>query len=327
MKRILICFIMVLVIVGAEVAHRNFDSASDSLAKKRTLLTEGLRRSQGEASQNLWAPRAQYPQNIFSQQTNKLLPEPQASLLNGILWGEQKMMPKDFYEALRRTATLHVIALSGMNITILVNLLSKITFFLGRKKSCLLSLGLIIIFILFVGAPPSVVRAGIMGGLSLLAVYFGRRDWALLSLILAAVVMLLFNFSWLWEISFQLSFLATLGIIILSGQAKTRKGKGIIAEIIYQGREDLRTTLAAQIFTLPVILYNFKQLSLIAPLTNVAVLWIVQPIMVLGFILSLLAVISLPLSQPIAWIIWVPLTYFIEVVKLTARLPFALISL
>ncbi|MBI4999738.1 ComEC/Rec2 family competence protein [Candidatus Gottesmanbacteria bacterium] len=262
--------------------------------------------------------------NIFSLQTNKLLPEPQASLLNGILWGEKARMPKDFYEALRRTGTLHVVALSGMNITILVNLLGKITLFLGRKKSILTSLLLIVVFIWFVGAPPSVIRAGIMGTLSLLAVWFGRRDWSLLSLVLAAGTMLMVNFSWLTNIGFQLSFLATLGIILFGGVIP--REKGAIGEIKYQFKTDLRTTLAAQIFTLPVILYNFKQLSLIAPLTNVAVLWIVQPIMVLGFILSLLAIIYTPLAVPVAWIIWVPLTYFIEVVKLTAKLPFAQIS-
>ncbi|TSC53939.1 MAG: competence protein ComEC [Microgenomates group bacterium LiPW_16] len=273
----------------------------------------------------IWAPQPP-SSNIFSQQTNKLLPEPQASLLDGILWGERAQMPKDFFEALRRTGTLHVIALSGMNITILVNLLGKITYFLGRKKGILVNLVLIVIFIWFVGSPPSVVRAGIMGTLSLLAVYFGRRNWAFLSLILAAAAMLLVNFSWLWEVSFQLSFLATMGIILLTPRAQIRKKQGLVGEFIHEGRENLRTTLAAQIFTLPIILYNFKQLSLIAPLTNILVLWIVQPIMVLGFLLSLVAIIFSPLALPLAWIIWVPLTYFIEVVKLTAKLSFAQIS-
>lgn len=263
--------------------------------------------------------------NIFSQHTNRLLPEPQASLLNGILWGERARMPRDFYESLRRTGTLHVIALSGMNITILVNLISKITLFLGRKKSCLLSLGLIVVFIWFVGAPVSAIRAGIMGSLSLLAVYFGRKDWAILSLILAAGIMLMVNFSWLTNIGFQLSFLATLGIILFAGAIP--REKGAIGEIKYQFKTDLRTTLAAQVFTLPIILYNFKQLSLIAPLTNVLVLWVVQYIMVLGFMLSVVGLVFWPLAYPLAWIIWVPLTYFIEVVKLTARFPLASLNL
>lgn len=264
-------------------------------------------------------------QNVFSRQTNRLLPEPEASLLNGILWGEKMKMDKDFFEALRKTATLHVVALSGLNITILISLLAKITLLFGRKKSCLLSLLAIIIFIWFVGAPVSAVRAGIMGSLSLFSVYFGRKDWSLLSLVLAAGTMLIYRPAWIQEISFQLSFFATLGIILLGGQG-SKRGKGILGEFFFEAKTNLRTTLAAQIFTLPIILYNFQQLSLIAPLTNVLVLWVVPPIMVLGFLLSLIAVIFLPLAYPLAWILWVPLTYFIEVVKLTAEIPLASIN-
>lgn len=266
--------------------------------------------------------------NIFSQQTNKLLPEPQASLLNGILWGEQKLMPKDFYEALRRTGTLHVIALSGMNITILISLIAKITLWVGRRRSVFISLILIVVFIAFVGASASVVRAGIMGGLSLIAVYFGRKDWALLSLFLAGGIMLIINSSWLTTIGFQLSFLATFGIILLGGrgglgeQRELREGDTLYSPLF----NDLRTTLAAQVFTMPIILYNFKQLSIIAPVTNILVLWIVQPIMVLGFVLSLLAISYTPLAVPMSWIIWVPLTFFIEVVKITASFPLAAIN-
>ncbi len=263
--------------------------------------------------------------NIFSKQTNKLLPEPQASLLSGILWGEQKQMDKNLYGALKRTGTLHVIALSGMNITILISLIGKITLFLGRKQSILLSLTLIVIFIVFVGASPSVVRAGIMGSLSLLAVYFGRKSWAMLSLILAAGIMLIINSAWIFDIGFQLSFLATLGIIVLASKP-LRKKKGLAGEFLEEGKENLRTTLAAQVFTLPVIIYNFKQLSLIAPLTNVLVLWIIQPIMVLGFVLSLTTILFLPLAYPLSWIIWVPLTYFIKVIEWTAKIPLATIN-
>lgn len=264
--------------------------------------------------------------NIFSQKTNRLLPEPQASLLNGILWGEQKAMPKDFYEALRRTGTLHIIALSGMNITILVNLLGKMTLFLGRRRSVIINIIIIIIFIWFVGPSASVVRAGIMGGLSLIAVYFGRKSWSLLGLFLAAGIMLIVNPDWIGNLGFQLSFLATTGIIIFGGKTKVYKKRGVVGEFINDGKENLRTTLAAQVFTMPIILYNFKQLSIIAPLTNVLVLWIVQPITVLGFILSIIAFIWLPLAFPLAWILWVPLMYFIEVVKITAKIPLAAIS-
>ncbi len=235
-------------------------------------------------------------------------------------------MPHDFYEALRRTGTLHVVALSGMNITILVALIGKLTLFWGRKKSILITLLSIFVFISFVGPSASVVRAGIMGSLTLIAVYFGRRDWSLLSLVLAAGIMLIFFANWLTDVGFQLSFLATLGIILFASKPESQKARGIKEEVFKKTKEDLQTTLAAQVFTLPVILFHFKQLSLVAPVTNVLVLWIVQPIMVLGFVLSLVSLVFSPLAYPLAWIIWLPLTYFIEIVKLTARIPLAAIN-
>ncbi len=317
MKKISICLLLIFFFhhIGVRGAT-NFVSVSTCERPEFYLTVSRSFARESETEQQFRGDLSTPVTNVFSRQTNKLLPEPQASLLNGILWGEQKAMPKDFYEALRRTGTLHVIALSGMNISILIVLMAQTTLFLGRKKSVIISLIGIIAFIGFVGASASVVRAGIMGGLSLLAIYFGKKSWALLSLILAAGVMLIINFSWLTNIGFQLSFLATLGIILFAGEGK--RENGLIT--------DLRTTLAAQVFTLPVILYNFKQLSLVAPFTNVVVLWVVQPIMILGFFLSLLAAIFWPLAYPLAWIIWVPLTFFIKIVELTAKIPLAAIN-
>lgn len=129
--------------------------------------------------------------NPFLAVINSLLPEPQASLLNGILFGIKASMPKAFYNALITTGTLHIIALSGVNITILINLISRGTLWLGKKISILLTICLIALFVWFVGFQPSIVRAAIMGFFSLLSIYFGRQNWGLLSLFLAAGIMLL----------------------------------------------------------------------------------------------------------------------------------------
>src|SRR3990170_8333770 len=154
--------------------------------------------------------------NPFIGIINSLLPEPHASLLNGILFGVRSTMPKSLYNALITTGTLHIIALSGMNITILVNLMARITLFMGRKVSILLTTCLIVIFVLFVGASPTIVRAAIMGSLSLLSVYFGRLNYGLLTLFIAAGIMILFNSSLVNNLSFQLSFFATFGIILVA---------------------------------------------------------------------------------------------------------------
>lgn len=259
--------------------------------------------------------------NPFLSIINSLLPEPQASLLGGILFGVKATMPKDLYNALVVTGTLHIIALSGMNVSILVNLIAKITSFLGKKASSIVTICLIVIFTLFVGASPSIVRAAIMGSVSLLATCFGRLNWGLLSLFLAAGTMLLFKLDLIKDLSFQLSFLATFGIILANRKRECQVSKSPSKQLLSAIRQNFRLTLSAQIFTLPVILINFQRISLISPIVNLMIEWVVQPIMIVGFVVAILGWIWQPLGIIPAWIVWVPLTYFIKVVELFSKVP------
>lgn len=261
--------------------------------------------------------------NPFLPSIHSLLPEPQASLLAGILFGVASRMPKDLYQNLLDTGTLHIIALSGMNISILVTLIAQMTIFLGKKISTIVTIFLIAGFVFFVGPSPSVVRAAIMGSMSLIAVYFGRKNWGLLSLVLTAGIMLLWNFSLMKDLSFQLSFLATLGILLAGGNLKRQVKSGLLHQLLSPIKENFRLTLSAQLFTLPVILYNFHRISLIAPLANVAIEWAIQPIMVLGFVTAFFGWIWQPFGMIPAWFVWVPLTYVLIVIEILARIPFA----
>lgn len=230
-------------------------------------------------------------------------------------------MPRAFYQALIDTGTLHVIALSGTNISILINLVGKVTLISGRKASSILTICLIVLFVLLVGPSPSVIRASLMGSLSLIAIYFGRREWGLLSLFLTAATMLLFKFSLIKDLSFQLSFLATLGIILANKKRERQPRKVFPDQLIYLLKENLRMTLSAQVFTLPIILYNFHRVSLIAPLANLLTEWTVQPIMAFGLLTSVIGWVYLPLAIVPSWIVWIPLTYFIMVIEFLARIP------
>jgi len=263
--------------------------------------------------------------NPFLPVINRLLPEPQSSLLNGIIFGYQAHFPEELYQALIDTGTIHIIALSGMNITILVALTAKMTLFLGRKISSLLTIGLIALFVMLVGSSPTVVRAAIMGSMSLLAIYFGRQYQALLALILTSLIMLLFDFSYLSSISFQLSFLATLGLILANRKSERRDPFGHMEQLIFAVRENFRLTLAAQIFTLPLILYYFHRVSLIAPIANLLIEWSILPIMVLGLSAAVFGLFWLPLGFIPAWLTWVPLTYLLSVVNFLSRVPGAAI--
>ena len=229
-------------------------------------------------------------------------------------------MPQGLYQALIDTGTLHIIALSGMNISILITLVAKTTLSLGRRISSILTLVIIMVFVWFVGASPSIVRAAIMGSLSLFAVYTGRVGWAILSLLLTGGVMLIININYIKDISFQLSFLATLGIILVSVGNK-KKYKGLWKNFTGSIKENFKITLAAQIFTMPIILIHFQRISIIAPVVNLLVVWAVQPIMVLGFITGILGLIWQPLGIIPAWMSWVPLTYLITVIQWLAKVP------
>lgn len=257
---------------------------------------------------------------------NQILPEPHASLLAGMLFGVRATMPPEFYQSLRITGTLHIIALSGMNITIIINVLGGIFMIFGRRLSSILSIIFIFLFVAFVGPSANVVRAALMGSLGLIGIFFGKQRLSVLTLLFTALFMLTLKPHWLWDIGFQLSFLSTLGIILLGGggryavfNTRFRLLDNALATLWI----DLRTTLSAQLFTFPVILYHFKQLSLVSPLTNVLVGWVVAPITVFGLFLSAVSWISLPIGQFMAWFIFPLLDYFVFVVEKTAELPFA----
>lgn len=271
--------------------------------------------------------------NLFMVQINTWLPEPHASLLKGILFGKTASFQPEFYQALITTGTLHVVALSGTNISMIINMVSKITYPLGRRIGGLVSLLSVAAFIMFVGPSPSVVRAGIMGAITILAVLFGRQKLTLLSLLIAAIVMILIDEEVILTPSFQLSFAATLGIILFTGKVKANKKADsgffalILADLKHIAAENLKVSLAAQVFTLPIVIFTFGRYSLISPVSNVLISWTIFPIMILGISACALGLISNSLGQMISFINYFFLEYFVLIIELTAKIPFASINL
>ncbi len=142
--------------------------------------------------------------NPFADAISSLLPEPQASLLNGMVFGIRSSLPKSLYQDLITTGTVHMIALSGMNISILTALIGKITHPLGRKLSIVFTILCIAGFVLFVGPSPSIIRAAIMAGIALTATLLGRQYWPYFALVLSALVMLAVQPLLIVDVSFQL---------------------------------------------------------------------------------------------------------------------------
>lgn len=240
------------------------------------------------------------------------LPEPQASLLLGMILGVKSGFPQDFYEALRITGTLHVVVVSGFNITVIINTLARFLAFLPLKLRFLVTTIFITAFVLLVGVNPPVVRAALMGSIALLGTVLGRQRDALRLLLLSAGLMLLFNPNWVAELSFQLSFLATLGLIVgqpvLDKVIPGRKGMPL--------RDDLITTSAAQLLVWPLIAYHFGQVSLLSPLVNALILWVVPLLTYMGLVTVTLSLLINKLSILIMLPNRLLLDFFVMVVRM-----------
>lgn len=250
--------------------------------------------------------------------SGQILPEPQAAFLGGLLWGAKKGMPQNVLDDFTNAGITHIIAVSGYNITIIAVALTSI--FIGLGLSRQRAFGLIVLgiafFVAITGFPASIIRAGVMGTIVLMSTTLGRAGKITNTLAITAVIMLLFNPQVLiYDAGFQLSFLATLGLVYFSPtMSKWLKRLPNPLNI----RELLATTLSAIAFTSPLILWQFGRLSVIAPLANLLVLPSIPMLMLLGFIAVTLGLIWLPLGQLVAWPVWLGLSYILNIASALA---------
>lgn len=257
-----------------------------------------------------------------------LLPHRSAALLSGVLMGDKASFPRSFLDDLQSTGLTHIVALSGFNITILIAfvsaLLSRAT---GRYARFGLSVLCVILFILLVGPSASVVRAAVMGIVTLLALTVGRRANAPNMLLLALCLMTAYRPAWLFtDMGFQLSFIATLGIVLFVPLAHGFLPKKGTWRLI---AEALSATLAAQLATLPFLLQHFGTVSLIAPLANLLVVGVIPPIMLLGTLAVLVSLVPLLgfMARALAFLAYLPLAYIEHAVTFFARLPLAAVDI
>ncbi len=269
----------------------------------------------------------------------RLFPDPEAALLAGILLGDEGGIPQDVKQAFQDTGTAHVIAISGFNVAIVGGLFAALFLhLLGAPRRFLaagLSAAVIVFYAVMVGGEPSVVRAAIMGVLSLFAVQLGRRQDGLNSLALVAAVMLLFSPFLLWDVSFQLSFMATLGLVLYAGVmavgftnlASQRLPEATAQRLAKPVGEYVLFTLAALVTTLPVMAFHFRRLSLTTLIANPLILPAQPPVMVLGGLAAMLGLIYQPLGQVFAYLAWPFVAYTIRAVELVSRIPGGVVTL
>ena len=256
------------------------------------------------------------------------LPARIAALAAGVLIGERQALPPDLRAAFTATGTAHLLVVSGWNMTLVVAFMAWIGASLHmRHRRVWVPVTLISLaaYTALVGGDPAVARAGLMGGLGVLALATGRRADPLLTLVVAAAVMTGLQPSLLVDLGFQLSFLATLGLLVALQPLRPR-----LAMAPWLARAlvvSLATTVAAQIAVEPLLAYTFGRVSLIAPVTNLLVEpW--APLVMAGALgVAVFALLGLSwLADLAGWLTVVAATPLLWAVETSARLPFASIA-
>ncbi|NOH01373.1 MAG: ComEC family competence protein [Chloroflexi bacterium] len=277
-----------------------------------------------------------YLKERLLENTYRLFPDPEASLFAGILFGVDTGLPKKLQDAFKNTGTAHIIAISGFNIAIIAGLFFSIFKSLLRDERLGAFVAVVFVFLyaFLVGGDPAVVRAAFMGDVSLFARQVGRRNAGMNTLAFVALIMALINPLTLWDVGFQLSFLATLGLILYAEPfsnytasliAKlTREDTGAVVRIV---NENIILTLAAQVMTIPIMAYYFNRISLISFVANPFILPVQPVVMVLGGLAVFVSLFVYPLGQTLAWIVWGFASYTIRVVEFFDRVPNGVIVL
>lgn len=264
-------------------------------------------------------------QNSFNSLLQKIYPEPESSLVTALTSGVRSRLSDSINDSFKATGITHLVALSGLNIALVLFILNLLFSFLPYRPKIILEIIGLIFFTIFVGATPSIVRACIMGVIALFAMLHARKSDTVRAILLAGFIMLLLSPRLLfYDVSFQLSFLATLGIIfihpLLYPYLKFIPDKFSLREII-------SLTLSSQLAVLPLLVYNFGGVSLISPVTNVLVLPVSTLIIVFGFISAFFALFSILLGKLTGIIAYISSAYIIKVAELTAAIPYAFLSL
>jgi len=259
--------------------------------------------------------------NSFLGQIRKIIPEPYSSLLGGLVVGAKESLGKNLQEDFRKTGIIHIVVLSGYNVTIIAEFIMGIFSFLPSMIAMSIGAINIIFFAIMTGASATIVRASIMALFVLLARATGRVNQITRTLFLAGFLMLLQNPTILvFDPSFQLSFMATLGLIVLS--PKIEKFFNFMPSK-FQLKESLVAVISTQIFVLPLLLYMMGDFSLVSIPVNLLVLIFIPITMLFGFLAGMISFVNIIIALPFAYITYGLLAYELKIVEIFASLPFA----
>jgi len=261
----------------------------------------------------------------FLNKINFSIPEPESLLMGGLILGEKSYFNESLRQSFVDTGTIHIVALSGYNVTIVAEWIIKMFSFLPNNISFSLGILGILLFVVMAGGASTAVRAGVMAILALVARATGRNYDVARALVLAGVLMIFFNpFILAFDVSFQLSFIATIAVIFLSPKMEkyfmwVTKRFGL--------RDVVCITFSAYLFVLPFILYKMGNLSIVALPANILILPFIPLTMIFGFMTGFLGFVWSVFSLPFGFVSYLFLHYELSIISFFSNLPFASFSI
>ncbi|MCA9360988.1 ComEC/Rec2 family competence protein [Candidatus Kaiserbacteria bacterium] len=258
----------------------------------------------------------------FMHRLEEVIIEPEVGLAEGLLLGVKQGLGDNLEMAFRKTGIIHIVVLSGYNVMLVVTfVLYVFAYFLPFRARLIAGVIAIALFALLVGLSSTVVRASVMASLLLMARSIGKSYQVLRGLVVAGIIMLIINpYLLAFDIGFQLSFIATLGLILVAPYVES-KFKAVPTS--FGIREFLTATISTQIFVLPILLYQIGEFSVVAVLVNVLVLPMVPVAMMLTFLVGVTGVFSATIASVFGFLAYLSLLYIITLAEGFASLPFS----
>lgn len=256
-----------------------------------------------------------------------LLPEKESGFLNALIVGDKTNLSEQIKEEMRITGLSHTIAISGMHVSFLVGLLVLL---FGKKYGSIIAVPVMLVFVLIAGSTPSVVRAFIMQCFVIFAPLIMREADQITSLFAALFVILFINPYAIGDVGMQLSFLSTLGLILLSGKINNKitsklpaKNWKLHGKLINAVSKTVSATISATLFTMPVIVYYYGTISVISIVANVVVIWAVSMMFSLGVIAVMLSFVWMSAASVLASVLTWLINSVVSVVHFLSNIPFA----
>lgn len=298
-----------------------YGTVSERTTEKGTLLTLQNPEIEKAANNNPVILITKFVRERIVESVITTLPRREGGLLLGIILGVRDKIDRDFNEHLTIAGVLHVVAASGQNVSIVASiLLVSLGSIVKRRHAILFTSFGIMFYALLTGFDPPIVRASIMALIAFGAAALGRQNVSIVALLLTGWVMVIVEPGLITNISFQLSFLSTFGIVVIKPLIDTMLHLKLFSFL----KEDLTTTFSAQISTIPLMLFAFGSYSLISLPVNLLILWTVPIIMVFGGIGALMSLVSPLLAKPFVLLAFPFLAYFTTVVELSGRITAAI---